>query len=177
MISKPHFQGLDTAFLQLSFAMQLLHHIAHDRIPRALFNSDLTVIGSNGVPFVTRKFQTDNDVTLAAENNVSISFGTVAITLWEAIREHSGLDNSTITPAASPREMLAGLAYAIRCCFAHGTVEPRWRLTPKYRIEYQLGSLGIDLRAVDGQPFEYHQVGGFDVLITLRAHATSAGLL
>jgi hypothetical protein len=65
----------------------------------------------------------------------------------------------------------------MRCCFAHGTVLPRWQITEKYRVEYQIGGRRIDLRNVDGTTFDYAQVGGVDVLRGMRKQAEVLRLL
>lgn len=178
-IARPHFAGLDTAFLQLSFAMKLWHYVLEHSLPREKFDISLTIQEDNGSLYVMNdgEFKTDDDIAHAAGNNIAICFGVAAITLWEAMREHSGLDSKSLNPSASDRDMLAGLAYAVRCCFAHGTAMPKWQLTPKYRVEYRLGGRRIDLRNADGTPFDYAHVGGVDSLRLMRQQAKALSLL
>jgi hypothetical protein len=123
------------------------------------------------------EFAQDYQLEIAAGNNISICFGIAAITLWEAIREHSGLESQKLDPSSSKREMLAGLSFVIRCCFAHGTVQPVWKLAQKYRIQYQLGNRPVDLHNVDGFPFNYAQLGGIDGLRILWREAEAIGLV
>ena len=178
-IARPHFHGLNTAFLQLSFAMKLWHYVLEHSLHRETFDISLTIEEENGSRYVMNdgEFTTDDDLVHAAGNNIGICFGIAAITLWEAIREHSGLESKSLNPSASDREMLAGLAFAVRCCFAHGTVMPKWRLAPKYQIEYRLGGRDIDLRHADGTPFDYAQLGGVDSLRMMWQQAQTLSLL
>jgi hypothetical protein len=123
------------------------------------------------------EFHSDGDLILAAENNISICFGAAAITLWEAIREHSGLESKQLMPAASERDRIAGLAFAIRCCFAHGAAAPSWEFTEKYRLRYEFPGFVVDLTSKQGLPFDYSHLGGPGGLRQLRYLAESAGLV
>lgn len=176
---QPHFDGLDTAFLQLAYALKLWHYLLEHPLPREQFDIALTIQEDSGSLYVMShdQFKTDDDVTLASGNNIAICFGATAITLWEAIREHSGLESQALQPVSSDEHRVAALAYAIRCCFAHGTTLPRWELTPKYQIEYRLGGRRIDLRSRNGTAFTYDDIGGIDCLKLIRSHATRLKLL
>jgi hypothetical protein len=178
-VARPHFEGLETAFLQLSFAMKVWHYIQEHPLPPEEFDISLTIQEDNGSRYVmpSGEFNDASQVEVAAGNNIAICFGVTAITLWEAIREHSGLESHALDPSASEREMLAGLSFAIRCCFAHGTVRPVWKLASKYRIEFSLGNRRVDLRSADGSPFDYSQLGGVDGLRILRNDAGALGLV
>jgi len=175
----PHHEALETAFLQLSFAMKIWHFVRSGGLQRESFDIALTAVDNAGVPYVMLEgeFKSDDDVILASENNISICFAAAAITLWEAIREHSGLESRTLSPSSSEREKIAGLAFAIRCCFAHGTSAPRWKLASKYRLRYELPGLSVDLTSAHSQPFDYSYLGGPDGLRVLSRAATSAGLV
>ncbi len=125
------------------------------------------------------EFETYQDLQVAAENNISISFGAAAITLWEAIREHSGTSSRKLNPRNSRKENLAALSYMIRCCFAHGTARPVWSIyDTKYKIVYNVGNKSIDLSKIaDNQPFDYSSIGGYETLWSLKAEARVNGLL
>lgn len=178
MNSQPHFHGLETAFLQLSFALKVWNYFDTNRFDKEEFDISLTVEDNIGrVCLPHNEFATFDDLLLATENNVSISFGVAAITLWEALKERNNYTTSAINPSSSPEQMLASLSYMLRCCFAHGTTVPRWTTTPKYRVIYSVGSKRIDLRNVDGLPFDYSAIDGFETLWLLRAEAKSRGIL
>ena len=178
-VINPHFKGLETAFLQLSFAIKLWHYMQEHPLDPEVFDISLTIQEDIGSLYVmpNGEFNDTSQLEIAAANNIAICFGTAAITLWEAIREHSGLESQSLNPSACQREMLAGLSYAIRCCFAHGTVRPVWKLAPKYRIEYQLGNRMVDLRHADGSPFDYAHLGGLDGLRILLDQVEAMGLI
>ena len=176
-LPQPHLQGLDDAFLQFSFAIKIWSYIRRKQLPSDVFDISLTIQEGPASLYTLKhaEFQDASRIELAAGNNVAICFGAVAITLWEAIREWTGVEGKDLKP--SKEQMLAALSYCIRCCFAHGTVMPTWKLDPKYRLEYKLGNRVVDLRSADGQPFEYSQIGGPDGLRILRAEAKASGLL
>lgn len=178
MTSQPHFAGLETAFMQLSFAIKLWHYLDSHPFDKDAFDIPLTIEDqSNRVCLPHNEFSTLEEIQVAAENNISICFGAAAITLWEAISEKNGITSTTINPSNTTKEMLAGLIYMIRCCFAHGTVVPRWKIGNKYKIIYKVGNKRVDLQNVDGKPFDYEVIGGYEALWLLRAEATSKGML
>jgi hypothetical protein len=82
-MNTPHHQHIDTAFLQLSFAIKLWHFLDKHPIDKEIFDIALTIEEPrNRVCLSQNEFHTYLDLQLAAENNISISFGTAAITLW-----------------------------------------------------------------------------------------------
>lgn len=177
-MTRPHFSGLDTAFLQLSFSIKLWHYLDSHLFDKELFDIALTIEDQTSrICLPHGEFNTLHEIHLAAENNISICFAAAAITLWEAISEKTGYSNSTINPTRTTEEMLAGLSYMIRCCFAHGTVAPRWKISDKYKIIYRVSNKAIDLTSVDGQVFDYAAIGGYETLWLLKAEAASKGML
>lgn len=179
-MSTPHFDHIDTAFLQLSFAIKLWHFLDEHPIEKENFDIALTIEDpGNRVCLAHNEFKTYQDLQLAAENNISICFGAAAITLWEAIREHSGWSSGRLNPNNSRSENLAALSYMIRCCFAHGTACPVWSIKgSKYKTVYCVGNKTIDLSNIaDKQPFEFPSIGGYETLWHLKAEARDNGLL
>jgi hypothetical protein len=178
MNNQPHFEGLETAFLQLSFAIKLWHYFDTNRFDKELFDISLTVQNEAGpVCLPHNEFASFDHLLVATENNISICFGAAAVTLWEALKERNGYITSRMDPSHSPEEMLASLSYMLRCCFAHGTAVPRWEIRERYRVVYRVGNKNIDLRGVDGLPFEDSAIGGRETLWLLRADAQARGML
>ncbi len=178
-MSKLHHEHIETAFLQLSFAIKLWHFLIEYPINKAQFDLDLTIEDPSSRVCLTRgEFQTYEDIKLASENNISIAFAAATITLWEAIHEYSGLESKSLNPLVDTRQNLAGLSYMLRCCFAHGTAAPIWSiLDSKYRTTYQVGSKAIDLSKMNGKAFSYESIGGYETLWQLKASAKTHGLL
>jgi hypothetical protein len=177
---KPRDLHLETAFLQLSFAIKLLHFLGEKPIDRGAIDIDLTIEDPGSrICLSGGEFPTYEALLCAAENNISIAFGAATITLWEVIRKHSGLKSRNLVPSADSRQNLAGLSYMLRCCFAHGAAVPVWSFRdPKYKIKYQVGNKTIDLSGVaEGQVFTYDSIGGYETLWFLRAEARASGLL
>lgn len=179
-MKKPHHDHIGTAFLQLSFAMKLIHFLDEHPIERENFDIALTYEdGESRVVLAHNEFVTYQDLQVAADNNFIICFSAAAITLWEAIRENSGWSSRKINPENSREENLAALSYMIRCCFAHGKAHPVWSIKdPKYKTVYHVGNKDIDLSIIeDEQPFEYPSIGGFETLWHLKAEAHATGLI
>jgi hypothetical protein len=175
-----HVEQIDTAFLQLSFAMKLMQFLDDHPIDKDDFDISLTFEDAgNRVCLSHNEFETYEHLQLAAENNFLICFGAAAITLWEAIREHGGLESKNLNPENSRKEKLAAFSYMVRCCFAHGMARPVWSIhDDKYRTVYQIGNKNIDLSKIaEDQPFDYASIGGFETLWFLKDEARAEDLL
>jgi hypothetical protein len=176
----PHHDHIETAFLQLSFAIKLWNFLDTNPIDKEKFDIDLTIRDSdNCVCLSEGEFHTYDDLILASENNISIAFGATALTLWEAIKEHNAISTKQLNPKSNQKDSLAALSYMLRCCFAHGTAAPVWSIQdPKYKILYRVGNKAIDLSTIaDGQAFDYQSIGGYETLWLLRDVALNIGLL
>ncbi len=175
-----HATYLETAFLQLSFAVKLRHYIDEHPIDKGQFDISLTVEDADDrICLPHNEFKSQEDLLLAADNNISICFGVAAISLWLAIEEKGHyLPKSLPNPLQTTQHKLAGLIYMIRCCFAHGTAVPKWNIThDKYKIVYDIGSQQVDLRTVHGEPFTRESIGGYQTLWLLRREAISNNML
>ena len=131
---------VDTAFLQLSFALKLWNFLDVHPIDKDDFDIALTVEdGAARICLPHNEFATYDAVRVASEHNVSICFGVAANTLWEAMREKGDLRTGDLDPEADRAGNLASLTYMIRCCFAHGPAAPVWRIARnKYRTRYRV---------------------------------------
>ena len=54
-VARPHFDGLETAFLQLSFAMKLWHYIQEHPLSPNEFDISLTIQEDNGSSYVMHR--------------------------------------------------------------------------------------------------------------------------
>ena len=173
-------EHIETAFLQLSFAIKLWHYLGEHPIRKDEFDIALTAQDQrNCVCLAADEFPTYQVIQLASENNITIAFGAAAITLWEAIREHSSINLGCLNPANGKRDELAAFSYMLRCCFAHGMAAPVWSIkSNKYKVRYHIGNKIIDLSALDGMPFDdYQSIGGYDTLWQLKAESYKNGLI
>lgn len=179
-MDRPHLEHIDTAFRQLSFAFKLWNYLRERPINRDEFDIPLTIEDElSRIALPHDEFPTYDELIVAAENNISICFGAVAISLWEAIREKTNLNSGDLDPARSREENLAALSYMLRCCFAHGTARPTWSIRKaKYKTVYRVGNKNIDLSAILlDQPFDYGAIGGYETLWFLKDEALAHGML
>jgi len=171
---------LSTAFLQLSFAIKLWNYIDLYGINKENFDGSLTIKESGErIEFPENEFNSNDDILIASENNISICFGAAVITLWEAIKDKGRFSPSQLpNPLLTLEQKTAGLIYMIRCCFAHGAPIPKWYITnDKYKIVYHIGTKSIDLRHVNGNKFEYETIKGYNTLLELRDIAINHNML
>ena len=171
---------VDTAFLQLSFALKLWHFLDEHPIDKEAFDIALTVEDEGSrICLPHDQFESYDAMRVASEHNISLCFGAAANTLWEAMREKSGLESGDLNPDADRASNIASLTYMIRCCFAHGPAAPVWEIrSEKYKTQYHVGNKEIDLSDVaEGTPFDYGSIGGYETLWFLKAEALAEELI
>lgn len=157
-----------TAFTNLDLALKILAVAEDGQLTRASIKDGEPITWQSGKSFVVlpdHSFNSDGEFILALQNNVTIAFGAAAITL-NVCREEMGI--TLPDPIQSANDHLVALIYQIRNCFAHDIAEPKWVIAPRYQLVYDLGYKQIDLRNVNGKPFEYDDIGGLDTLAVLR---------
>ena len=171
---------VDTAFLQLSFALKLWHFLDEHPIDRDAFDIALTVEDEGArICLPHNQFESYDAIRVASEHNISLCFGAAANTLWEAMREKSGRESGDLNPDVDRASNIASLTYMIRCCFAHGPAAPVWQVrSEKYKTQYHVGNKVIDLSDVaEGTPFDYGSIGGYETLWFLKAEALAEELI
>ena len=157
-----------TAFTNLDLALKLLAVAEDGDLRREHIKDGMPITWQSGQSLVVlpdQSFNTNDDFILALQKNVQIAFGAAAITL-NVCREEIG--HGLPDPIQSEQDHMIALIYQIRNCFAHDIAEPRWVMKPRYELLYDLGYKQIDLRHVNGKPFEYDDIGGLDTLAVLR---------
>lgn len=164
---------LDSAFAQLELAIKLMHAAEQGRVKREEIDLPLTIAEGNSVLVLAdHTLHTDADFINAMQNNVSVAFGAAAITL-NRCREEVRL--SLPNPIDTELEQWIALVYQIRNAFAHDIAEPKWEIKPRYARTYEIGAVKADLSNLNGQHFDYYQLGGPEALFFLRdygkAHA------
>ncbi len=161
---------VSTAFSQLAFAWKLYDYALEGKINLAELDRPLTFQGG-GMVFVLpdKVLDTPDDLILALENNLVITFGAAAITL-NRCREEAGLTLSA--EIETEADQFIGVTYQIRNAFAHDIAEPRWNITKqRYARLYEFGGIRIDLTGVGTKRFEYQDIGGPDVLFRMKDFA------
>lgn len=148
---------LPTAFGQLSFAWKLYNYGLNGEIDPDKLDEDVSWQDGGSLFVVPKSLETEGDLVIALRNNLTIAFGAAAITL-NRVREEIGV--SLPNPIITEEDQCVALIYQIRNAFAHDIAEPVWRVRERYRREYGLGGLAIDLTDIDGQPFRYEHIGG-----------------
>jgi hypothetical protein len=163
---------IETAFGQLAFAWKLYDYALNGKINLDELDQPLTFQEGRMVLVLPDKvFNNPDDLILALENNLVITFGAAAITL-NRCREEAGL--RLADPIETEFDQFAGLAYQIRNAFAHDIAEPRWNITNRrYARRYEFGGIRVDLTNVGTKNFEYRDIGGPDVLFHMKAYGES----
>ena len=100
---------VETAFVQLSFAIKLWHFLDVHPIDKEAFDIALTVEDEGSrVCLPHNEFASYDAIRVASEHNISICFGVAANTLWEAMREKRNLESGQLDPDADKASNIAG---------------------------------------------------------------------
>ncbi len=160
---------IETAFVQLAFAWKLYNYALEGKIKLDELDIPLTFQeGRMVLVLPDRVFDTPDDLIIALENNLTITFGAAAITL-NRCREEAGL--RLADPIETELDQFVGLTYQIRNAFAHVIAEPRWNITnPRFARHYRFGGVRVDPTSVGDKIFQYQDIGGPDVLFHMKAY-------
>lgn len=161
---------LPTAFAQLQFAWKLYNYALDGKLDINSLDIPIT-FRDKGMMLVLpdRIFESDDDLILAIENMLGVAFGAAAITLNKSREEARIPFPKTIT---SEQDQFVVLAYQIRNAFAHDIAEPRWEIrNPAFQRKYEFGPVSVDLSNLNGQPFNYQDIGGPEVLFWMKEYA------
>lgn len=161
---------VDTAFTQLALAWKLYDYALEGKIDLNELDRPLTFQGEGMLLVLPDKvLDTADDLLLALQNNLVITFGAAAITL-NRCREEAG--HRLPTEIETETDQFIGATYQIRNAFAHDIAEPRWNITnPRFARLYEFGGMRIDLIGVGTKRFEYQDIGGPDVLFLMKRYA------
>jgi hypothetical protein len=156
-------EDVEISFRQLEFAIKLLSFCELGRINPTEFDTDhLVVLHGGSLRFPAGNFSTQDSVEKAAGTGVLIAFSVSVLVLDKAF-EVAGLKPDP--EAVDEVGRLRTLVHMMRCAQAHGIAEPRWEVRGKYRrpltINIGASTISLDLSALDGQPFDIDQLGGY----------------
>lgn len=158
---------LETAFGQLGFAIKLMAAAELGTLKVEDIDNPMVVRDGRSV-FVLpdRVLSSQDELILACQNNVSISFGAAAITL-NRCREEAAVQLPD--PIDGETDQWVALVYQIRNAFAHDIAEPRWSITKeRYARAYSIGRVSADLSGLHGVGFEHTHIGGPGALFLLK---------
>ncbi len=169
-------EDVEIAFLQLEFAIKLLSYCELKKIDPSEFDTDHIVRLENGnLKFPAGHFSDLDNIIRAAKVSVSLAFGGSALALDKAY-EVAGTKSDPESKDGLIK--LRTLVFMVRCAYAHGVADPKWKVQGKYRkkMEVQLAgeSIMIDLRELDGQDFNFDYLGGHRNWFRIRDDAISA---
>ena len=150
------------SFLQVEFSIKLLSYCKLEKINPADFDTNHIVHLEQGdLSFPPRHFRRLEDIISAASVTVSSALGTSVLTLdkaWEIAGIYPDLQS------ADERVKLRTLVYMVRCAYAHGVADPKWKVRGDFRqvlkVDLPSVSLTLDLRELDGQGFNFDVLGG-----------------
>ena len=166
-------QDVEIAFLQVEFALKLLTYCESKKMNPSEFDTDLTILLKNrNLGFPTGNFSELDDIIKAAKVSVALAFGSSALVLdraWEV----AGIDPN---PESKDETIqLRTFVYMVRCAYAHGVAEPKWKAHGRYGrvidIKLPSGTITLDLGKLDGQVFDFDTLGGHHRWFEIRVVA------
>ena len=163
-------EDIRIAFLQVEFAIKLLDFCESGKLEPSEFDTDLQVQGKRlNLELPQGHFSDRRSIVNAASVMVLSTLGSSSIVLdkaWEVAR---------ICPkpkSQNEKDMLRTVVYMVRCAFAHGPADPKWKVKGEYcrvfRLTLPSGTLELDLRELDGEQFDFSQLGDHRIWFDIR---------
>jgi len=163
-------KNINQAFLQLEFSLKLLTHFELVKVNKDEFDTNVRIRGKYiNLDIPHNRFNTYNDLVIAADNTCSITLGFTSIVLDDSLQSagfsHKPQDKST-------DGLVRTLIYLIRCAYAHNMMYPIWEIKTKYiyKIEIPLKYevIELDLSQKNGKPFHINDIGGFQNYLEIK---------
>src|SRR5262245_11369514 len=155
---------INQAFLLLEFTVKLFSYAELGRVNPSEFNIPVDMQVEGGILKLDHTaFDSSDEIINAAHNMVRLAFGFTASSLYSAL-ESAGIGQGD-TDDEHLRDF-RDLVYMIRCAFAHPDqlFRPVWEVRGPFAREMRLslpsGRLVLDMRTLDGRPFDIADIGG-----------------
>ncbi|MCC9596983.1 MULTISPECIES: hypothetical protein [unclassified Rubrivivax] len=167
---------IDLAFRHLEFAVRMMLYCEQGHLNLKEFDSDITLLlPRENIGFRPGSFSSQEAIILPARAMVGIAFGVSAMVLEAAFCAASKKRKPT---SRDPADELHALIYMIRCAFAHNPALPVWEARGNdyaRNIHLTIDSevLCVDLKTLNGRPFEYEHIGGLANWHKIREAAES----
>lgn len=153
---------VEIAFLQVEFSLKLLSYCEREKINLADFDTNhIVLLEQENLRFPQGHFERLEDIIKATSVTVSLAFSASALTLDKAW-EIAGICPDP--QSEDERVKLRTLVYMVRCAYAHGVADPKWKVQGNFRQVLEVNLSGepitLDLRELDGQDFNFDELGG-----------------
>ncbi len=163
------------AILQCEFAIKLLSYCERWKIDSQEFDSDHTVLLENGnLGFPIGHFIEPDNIVRSAGVSVSLAFAASALALDQAYEVAAKSKPSYVANVI----MLKTIVHMVRCAFAHGIADPKWKVNMKnrraIRVELSTGPIEINFTELDGKNFDFDQLGGYLIWFQILDDSISA---
>ena len=169
----------ETAFLQVEFALRLLIYCGRGKIHLEEFQESHThdFLKQTNLRLVSLgEFDDSDKIIKAADTSMILALAGSALALDQAC-EAAGI--TSCPESKCQKSELRTLVYMIRCAFAHSIIAPKWEVRGKYKRKITVKvalftpQTTIDLSKLDGQLFDFSQIGGYRVWYYIRHYLVS----
>lgn len=163
-------QDVDIAFRQLEFAIKLLTHCELGKIDADDFDTDHSAQLAQGtISFPKGPFSDQASLVRGASIGVLIAFAATSLVLDTAFQV-AGINPSLHSQDNTVR--LRTLVSMVRNCMAHGLAAPAWRVNAQFHGLFTVTAgnvaISLDIAALNGQPFDVDQIGGYPAWYSVR---------
>lgn len=159
---------LRTAQAVLGLAFRLNVEVQHDRIPRELYDRDVTILtGGRGVRLPAYPEGTKHDLILGMHNLVLMAIGASALTADEVLEQVFGKQDKEVS-----RQGLRAVVNQVRNAFAHSPWRPKWLIKEHLRKKYEVYLGDVDGGAFDatthhGKQLQPEDFGGLEAWVNI----------
>ncbi len=159
-------EDVELSYKLFEFSVRTMCYAELDEINVETFGRDLQLnLEEENISFRDDLFKNNDEIVKASQMAVSTAFGATAICLDCSLENIKDL-NENLT-------ILKALIQAVRNAFSHGIAAPYWYVKPHKREILDLAFINgpvINLGELDGQPFNYSQLGGLAVWLRVKEY-------
>lgn len=157
-------EDVELSYKLFEFAIRTMFYAELEFFDVERFGCDVQLnLPEENVAYRVGNFTSNDAITKASWMSVGVAFGSTAICL-DCLLENVASTNPNLQVSKS-------LIAAVRNAFSHGIAAPRWHIKP-HKIEVIdlsfIDAPKIDLSVLNGQVFDYSQIGGLAVWYRLK---------
>ena len=162
-------EDAELSFKLLEYSIRNMCYVELGKVDVDIFGQDTQLnFEEENISYSSGEFKNQDSIVRASQMAVSTAFGATAICL-DCILEKVKSDDSEI-------KIIKSLISATRNAFSHGIASPEWFVKP-HKFEVLdlsfVGGIRVNLENLNGQPFDYSQIGGLAVWYRIRDYIIS----
>jgi len=157
-------EDVELSFKLFEFAIRAMCYSELNNIDSKVFGRELQLnLEEENICFSDDTFKDENEIIKASQMNVGAAFSATAISLDRLMEGKKDMPSNV--------EAACKVVSAVRNAFSHGIASPSW-FVKHHKVETVdlvfINGPVVDLGALNGNPFDYGNIGGLAVWYRLK---------